>query len=207
MSIYSKKNPPVGHYVYAYLRSRNKTPYYIGKGLNKRAWIDHGRIKIPKNNNLIIILESDLTELGALAIERRMIRWYGRKNTGTGTLHNLTDGGEGLCGAKLPKSEEHKKKIGIKSKSRMNTSEAKKKYSEFMKENNPAKIPLIAKNKRSNIKAVNIKTNQEFEIVDREKFAITNNIPYTSIGWALQKGKILHNEWKFEYLTRRRMGA
>jgi hypothetical protein len=95
MNIYSKSNPPTGFYVYAYIRKSNGLPYYIGKGYNTRAWDKHTRIKNPNDTSKILILEQNLTELGAYALERRMIAWYGRKDLNTGMLLNQTEGGEG----------------------------------------------------------------------------------------------------------------
>tara|TARA_Y100000114_G_C11725152_1_gene310548 strand:- start:43 stop:1293 length:1251 start_codon:yes stop_codon:yes gene_type:complete len=100
-------------YTYAYLRKKDRTPYYIGKGKGKRAYDSSHRVKVPDDKDRIIFLKENVSEKEAWDYEREMIQFYGRKDLGTGILRNMSDGGEGPANpspeARKKNSERNKK--------------------------------------------------------------------------------------------------
>lgn len=114
-------------YVYQLRREDSKLPFYIGKGKADRFKRHLTKSSLSKNsfkNNVIKkalsegvkivseVLCYGMTELQALDAEAYLIKIHGRRDCGTGTLTNVTDGGEqGPTGAKFgPQSDEHKAK-------------------------------------------------------------------------------------------------
>ncbi len=114
------------YYVYMYLDQDN-VPFYIGKGKNDRYKICYhlGINKKGQGNKLlfnkikkvgienvkIYFLCNHLTDNESMIWEQYWIKYIGRRDLGTGSLCNLTDGGEGNSGRIF--SEEHRKKISI----------------------------------------------------------------------------------------------
>jgi hypothetical protein len=116
------------YYTYAYLRE-DRTPYYIGKGQGNRAYKRCKKdIKPPKDKSRIILLKQNLTEEEAFRHEVYMIAVFGRKDLGTGILHNRTDGGDGLSNP----SVETRRKMSELSKERTHSEETKEKIKKIV---------------------------------------------------------------------------
>jgi hypothetical protein len=107
-------------YLYRHIRFDKNEPFYIGVGnlhsddRHKRAGKQYGRNNlwkkiVNKTDYKIDIMIDDLTYDECLQKEIEFVKLYGRINLGTGTLANLTDGGDGNV-AYVP-SEETKKKM------------------------------------------------------------------------------------------------
>ena len=103
-------------YVYIYY-DLNGIPFYVGKGHGDRAYAhlknardwktkDRNTLKLQTIREIldrgqtpsIKFVELNLTESEAKDLERELIKQYGRRNNNTGTLTNLTDGGDGKTG-------------------------------------------------------------------------------------------------------------
>ena len=68
------------YYVYQYVRS-DGTPYYIGKGKNRRAWTQNGHtVYLPPDKDGIQIIRDSLSESEAHEVEKDLIQKYGRKD-------------------------------------------------------------------------------------------------------------------------------
>ncbi len=97
------------YYVYQLRRSDQDLPFYIGKGKNNRIKDHfsghHGNNKLKRHifqkadmDKVDILAEKifeNMSEENAYAKEKEMIKFFGRRDLGTGTLSNMTDGGEG----------------------------------------------------------------------------------------------------------------
>lgn len=94
------------YFLYVHTRLDTNEIFYVGIGtqpkhglLYQRAYVDYGRnpswkgIVRQTNYTVRIIMESDVrSEVEAKEME--LIAYYGRRDQGTGTLANRTDGGE-----------------------------------------------------------------------------------------------------------------
>jgi hypothetical protein len=139
-------------YIYKHIRKDTKEVFYIGIGKSKTRIKSHAN----RNNywlNIVNkvgfeseIIEDNLTWQTACEKEVYWINYYGRIDNKTGTLVNMTDGGEGVFNisdeSKLQMSlskkgkvlsDEHRKNIGIASQKRWDDLDFRKKMMDSMK--------------------------------------------------------------------------
>ena len=138
-----------GHDFYVYVADHPATgePCYVGKGRGKRRNYHNSTALAGKHANKhltriikkygpleFVIVRSNLSEQEAFETERSLISYFGRANSGNGTLSNQSDGGEGPSGFShtaewraarsaatkgKPKGREHREKISAALKGRV----------------------------------------------------------------------------------------
>lgn len=89
--------------VYRHVRLDTNEVFYIGIGTEKRPYRKDKRSKfwkviIDKTDYRVDIMFYDMSWEEACEKEKELIQLYGRRDLGTGTLVNLTDGGDGTYG-------------------------------------------------------------------------------------------------------------
>lgn len=92
-------------YTYVYINPVTDTPFYVGKGQGRRAHREknkyvRGYIRNLNVNGIFpdIVISNARSEATAFQLERDLIKLFGRKDLGLGSLLNFTDGGEGSAG-------------------------------------------------------------------------------------------------------------
>lgn len=157
--------------VYRHIRLDKNVPFYIGIGTRKSRAYDKGRNRIWKNiaaktNYEVEILFDDLTRPQAEAKERELITLYGRLDLKTGTLANLTNGGD-EGGGQSNKGRKHTEETKAKLKGRPSNSkrpEVRKKLSELFKGR-----PIPKEQKKRISEALKGKSNGPWKDSQRQK--------------------------------------
>lgn len=128
-------------YVYLHIERDTGLPFYVGKGKHYDSRVP--RMERQDTRSIFwkhvaekhgwysdIIAEFD-TEQEAFECERSVIKFFGRRDKGTGILVNLTDGGEGNAGTFF--TEERRRKMSAGRKGIPVSAEVRKKMSDAAK--------------------------------------------------------------------------
>lgn len=141
-------------YLYLHRRLDTNQIFYVGIGRTKnfrRAYIKEGRNNlwkkiISKTNYAVDIIYKNISKEDACKKEINLIALYGRIDLKTGTLANLTDGGELNSGYK--RTEEQKKKQSEKLKGNLNC-----RYGVKLSEDTKIKMSKAATGKKMSLEA------------------------------------------------------
>jgi hypothetical protein len=133
--------------VYRHIRLDTNEVFYVGIGKEeKRAYNKNRRSNfwksiISKTDYNVEILFNDLTWDEACEIERYLIKFYGRRDLNTGSLINLTDGGDGVNGYKH--TPERLLKMSINNKGRIPWNIGLPAYNKGVKMSEEQRLKLI----------------------------------------------------------------
>lgn len=162
-------------YVYRHIRVDKNEPFYIGIGSDNRYRRANERARRNKHWKNIVaktpfeveVLFDNLSWEEACRKEIEFIELYGRKDIGTGTLVNLTGGGDGAY--KTIPSIETRNKLSQKAKGKVYKAITKSRISNTLKE-----LYKDSKNHPRSRKVICIKTNIIYDSI--KDAAIKNNI-------------------------------
>jgi hypothetical protein len=121
-------------YIYAHYIPGETLPFYIGKGSGYRMTRRNDRSIwwkriVNKYGFEAKLLHENLSYSEANILEKKLIKEFGRRDIGTGTLINHTDGGEGIANP----SKEVRNKISESNRKRVVSEETKRKISQSSK--------------------------------------------------------------------------
>jgi hypothetical protein len=127
-------------YVYQHVRLDTNEVFYVGIGRTEnRAYSKHHRSEywhniVNKAGYSAQIIFEKITWEEACQKEKELIEYYGRRDKGSGTLVNMTDGGDGAIGHIMSKESRKKISNSLTGKKRSpHSEETKKKMSETRK--------------------------------------------------------------------------
>jgi hypothetical protein len=131
--------------VYKHIRLDTEEVFYIGIGSQKkRAYSKCKRSKfwhsiIEKTDYEVVLIKENVSVEEAYQMEKDLIKFYGRRDLGLGTLVNMTDGGDGRFGAIASdetrrKMSQSRKGLNTWTKGHKPTNETRQKISNVLKE-------------------------------------------------------------------------
>lgn len=182
-------------YVYRHIRLDNGNPFYIGISSGNDGKYKRANARAKRNNlwakivaktdfEVEIMFEHDDFEV-IKEKEKEFISLYGRINTSSGILSNLTDGGEGTLGW-IP-SEEKRKNHSEKMKGDKHPQYGVKHSEERKQSNSLAQLKLnktnnaLSKRNSENKGSLNHKSRQIINIITNEIFSTIGEAYKTTI--------------------------
>lgn len=171
-------------YVYIYKNPlKNMESFYVGKGFDNRSHVHlrsynshtksnphfHRTLQkmLREGNHPEIEVINVTCEFAALWFEKVLIKAFGRRDLGTGTLLNLTDGGEGMSG--FLHTEETKQRIGASNKGKKRTKEQRENISKSLKGNTHTTLGMKFPNRKSKPQTEEHKKNRSLALLGVSK--------------------------------------
>jgi hypothetical protein len=192
--------------VYTHTRLDTNEIFYVGIGNTKRPYIVHNRGNwwkriVAKAGYRVDILFENLSWVEACAREIALIEFYGRKDLGTGTLINMTDGGEGAKGYIRVNSEAAKLKMSKSHMGKTLSKEHKRNISEGAKMISPDSRRKQSEAQKQPIIQLDLDGNKIIEWESAIDAEINGGFTKTHIGAVCRGQRKTHAGFKWEYVN------